>query len=163
MFSIQMLSINNVLRFAVTLGIVFVAGSAAQAASPFKPLLGTWGGTGIFELKSGTKERITCNAYYTGGESQMGMNIRCSSDNQKIEMRSKLSLADGKITGKWEERTFNAQGDIKGKASKKKMKLNISGAVSGSMNVTFSRVRQEVQINTEGTELKVVNITLTRR
>ncbi len=163
MLSNQRLSIRNFLRFAAVLGILFAGSSAAQAASPFKTLLGTWGGTGIFELKSGTKERITCNAYYTGGESQLGMNIRCSSDNQKIEMRSKLSLADGKITGKWEERTFNAEGNIKGKAGKKKIKLNISGAVSGSMNVSFSRVRQQVMINTEGTDLKIVNITLTRR
>lgn len=160
--SIKKLSISAVVQFSIILGTLLVA-TSAQAGSPFKTLLGTWGGNGIFELKSGAKERITCNAYYTGGESQLGMNIRCSSDNQKIEMRSKLSLADGTITGKWEERTFNAEGDIKGKADNKKIKLTISGAVSGSMDVTFSRVSQQVEINTTGTDLKIVNITLTRR
>lgn len=30
-------------------------------------LLGFWGGDGSFQLRDGTRQRISCNAYYTGG------------------------------------------------------------------------------------------------
>ncbi|MGH1352067.1 MAG: hypothetical protein ACRBBN_14850, partial [Methyloligellaceae bacterium] len=63
----------------------------------------------------------------------------------------------------WLETTFNAEGNISGKALGRKIALAIKGAVSGTMEVSYSRVRQEVTIHTTGTDLKVVKITLTRR
>ncbi len=154
---------KSIIQFFVIICTIAVSGSAAVAGpSPFNTMLGSWGGSGIFELKSGKKERIQCTAYYTGNPSQLNMNIRCKG-NQKIEMRSKMSLADGKIAGTWLETTFNAEGNISGKVSARNLDLTIKGAVSGSMKVSYSRVRQEVTINTSGTDLKVVKITLTRR
>ena len=50
-------------------------------ASPFDTLLGSWGGSGEIHLDKGRKERIKCNAYYTGGGSDLGLAIRCQSDN----------------------------------------------------------------------------------
>ena len=48
--------------------------------SPFDTLLGSWGGTGEIRLDKGRKERLKCNAYYTGGGSDLGLAIRCQSD-----------------------------------------------------------------------------------
>ncbi len=162
-YSMKKFTSKSVIQFFVVVCAIAAMNSVAVAGpSPFNTMLGSWGGSGIFELKSGKKERIQCTAYYTGSSSQLNMNIRCKG-NQQIEMRSKMSLADGKITGTWLETTFNAEGNISGKAQGSKIALAINGAVTGSMEVNFSRVRQEVIINTKGTDLKVVKITLTRR
>ena len=130
--------------------------------SPFDTLLGSWGGSGQIRLDKGRTERIKCNAYYTGGGSQLGLAIRCQSDSYKIEIRSKLSYSGGRLSGNWEERTFNASGSASGSATDSSIKLAITGPVTGSMNVSFSKSRQSVSISTSGTALQGVSITLAR-
>ncbi len=45
--------------------------AGARAGTPFDTLLGSWRGSGQIELDQGRKERLKCNAYYTGGGSQL--------------------------------------------------------------------------------------------
>lgn len=140
-----------------------VPGVEARAdPSPFDGLLGSWGGTGEVRLDKGRMERIKCSAYYTGGGAELGLAIRCASDNYKIEIRSKLSYSGGRLSGSWEERTFNAVGNAAGTATPSKIALTISGAVSGSMVVSYTKSRQSVSISTQGVALKSVSITLAR-
>jgi hypothetical protein len=63
------------------------------AGTTFDVLLGSWRGTGQIVLSDGKAERLKCNAYYTGGGSQLGMAIRCQSESSNVEIRSKLSQA----------------------------------------------------------------------
>ncbi len=49
------------------------------------------GGSGQITMSDGKQERLKCNAYYTGGGSQLGMAIRCQSESSNVEIRSKLS------------------------------------------------------------------------
>src|SRR5262245_57508661 len=114
----------------------------ADSSNPFDTLLGTWRGSGQVQLSQGKTERLKCNAYYTGGGSQLGMAIRCQSESSNVEIRSKLSQSGGRITGTWEERTFNAQGNASGQATNGKITLSISGSVIGSMQVSYSASRQ---------------------
>ncbi len=144
------------------LGALILGFTGRAEASPFDTLLGSWGGSGEIRLDKGRKERIKCNAYYTGGGSQLGLAIRCQSDSYKIEIRSKLSYSGGRLTGNWEERTFNASGSASGSATDSAIKLAISGPVTGSMNVNFTKSRQSVSITTQGTALQGVSITLGR-
>ena len=132
------------------------------AAGPFDVLLGSWGGSGQITMTDGRKERLKCSAYYTGGGSQLGMAICCQSESSNVEIRSKLSQSGGRITGTWEERTFNASGSAVGQASGDKIRLQISGGVSGTMNVSYSSSRQSVAISTQGIALKSVTISLSR-
>jgi hypothetical protein len=134
----------------------------ADPADPFSTLLGSWGGTGQYQLQDGKPQRVKCNAYYTGGGTQLGMVIRCSSDTSKIEIRSKLSNSGGRVTGSWEERTYNAQGSASGSATGDMINLQISGAVNGTMQVAYTASRQSVSISTQGVALRSVNITLGR-
>ena len=147
---------------AIALGVLIAAVPGRAEASPFDTLLGSWGGTGEIRLDQGRKERIKCNAYYTGGGSQLGLAIRCQSESYKIEIRSKLSYSGGRLSGNWEERTFNASGTASGSATDSTIRLSITGPVTGSMNVNFSKSRQSVSISTRGTALQGVNITLGR-
>ena len=136
--------------------------SSWAAASPFDTLLGSWRGSGQILLSDGRTERLKCNAYYTGGGSRLGIAIRCQSESSNVEIRSKLSQTGGRISGTWEERTFNAEGTASGKATGNKISLQITGGVTGTMEVSFSRSRQSVAISTQGIALKRVTINLTR-
>jgi hypothetical protein len=137
-------------------------GPSRADPSPFDGLLGSWGGTGEIRLDKGRRERIKCNAYYTGGGSQLGLAIRCNSDSYKIEIRSKLSYSGGRLTGNWEERTFNATGSASGTATPSRISLSIRGGVSGTMVVSYTKSRQSVSISTQGIALQGVSITLGR-
>jgi len=149
------------LATAALAGLFMVTPSEKVEASPFDTLLGTWRGTGQVQLNTG-KERLSCNAYYTGGGSQLGMAIRCTSGNSKVEIRSKLSLSGSRITGNWEERTYNAAGTASGTASPGRISIVVSGSIRGSMVVNYSKSRQSVSISTSGSPLQRVSISLTR-
>lgn len=149
--------------FALTAPIVLAgSGPTAADAGPFDTLLGSWRGSGQIELSQGKTERLKCTAYYTGGGSQLGMAIRCQSESSNVEIRSKLSQSGGRVTGTWEERTFNAEGNASGQATNGKITLSISGSVIGSMQVSYSASRQSVSISTQNIALKSVSIDLTR-
>ena len=151
------------LATAAMIGVFVLAPSQAVVAksSPFDMLLGSWRGSGTVQLNTG-KERLSCNAYYTGGGSQLGMAIRCKSETSNVEIRSKLSLSGSRITGNWEERTYNAAGSATGTAGPGKISITVSGSIRGSMVVSFSRSRQSVSISTSGSPLQRVSISLTR-
>jgi hypothetical protein len=129
--------------------------------SPFDTLLGSWRGSGQVRLNTGL-ERLSCNAYYTGGGTQLGLAIRCKSDSSTVEIRSKLSLSGNRLTGNWEERTYNASGSASGTATPGRISIRVSGSVSGSMVVKYSRTSQSVSIATSGSPLQSVSISLTR-
>ena len=136
--------------------------SEAADGNPFDTLLGSWRGNGQIVLSEGKTERLKCNAYYTGGGSQLGMAIRCQSESFNVEIRSKLSQSGGRITGTWEERTFNAEGNASGQATGGKISLAITVGVTGTMLVSYTSSRQSVAISTQGIALKSVTIDLTR-
>jgi hypothetical protein len=146
---------------AALAGLFSATPSQKVQASPFDTLLGTWRGSGQVQLNTGP-ERLSCNAYYTGGGSQLGMAIRCTSGSSKVEIRSKLSLSGSRITGNWEERTYNATGTASGTASPGRISISVSGSIRGSMVVNYSSSRQSVSISTTGSPLQRVSISLTR-
>jgi hypothetical protein len=155
--------ILRLMGIAIAALFFLVPGSPSRAdPSPFDTLLGSWGGSGEIRLDKGRMERIKCNAYYTGGGAELGLVIRCQSDSYKIEIRSKLSYSGGRLSGSWEERTFNASGSASGTASPNKISLAIKGGVSGTMLVNFTKSSQSVTISTQGIALQGVRISLAR-
>ena len=155
-------------RHLILLGLMAIVSgvqpcAAASEASPFDALVGSWFGSGQIRLEAGNTERLNCNAYYTGGGSQLSMAIRCTSDTSNVEIRSKLHYNAGRVTGSWEERTFNAEGSASGKATATRVALEISGGVWGSMSVSYTRTHQDVSIVTQGIPLKGVSISLSRK
>ncbi len=90
------------------------------------------------------------------------MAILCQSENSNVQIRSVLSLSGGRISGSWEERTFNAEGSASGQATDGRISLAITGGVTGTMSVSYTSSRQSVAIATQGIALKSVTIDLTR-
>jgi len=151
-----------VLLATATLTGVFMSTPSEEAsASAVDGLLGSWRGGGTARYTSGT-ERLSCNAYYTGGGSSLGLAIRCTSPTSKVEIRSKLSVSGNRVSGTWEERTFNAAGSAAGSANPGRLSVRISGTVNGSMTVNYTKTRQNVSISTTGTSLRGVSVSLSR-
>jgi hypothetical protein len=156
-------AIGRLVGIAIAALFIVIPRSPSYAdPSPFDTLLGSWGGTGEIRLDKGRKERLKCNAYYTGGGSDLGVAIRCQSDNYKIEIRSKLSYSGGRLSGNWEERTFNAAGTATGTATANKISLAITGGVKASMLVSYTKSSQNVNIAVQGVALQGVRIALGR-
>ncbi len=159
---IRRLSLLRLIPAFAAAALVLVPVAAADAGTPFDTLIGSWRGSGQIELDQGRKERLKCNAYYTGGGSQLRMAILCQSESSNVQIRSALSESGGRITGTWEERTFNAEGNASGQVTGGKISLAIAGGVTGTMIVTYTSSRQSVAISTQGVALKSVSIDLTR-
>src|SRR5690606_16098420 len=106
-----------------------------------------------------------CNAYYTNRDDGAGLGIalRCASQSYKIELRSKILSQGTRITGTWEERTFNASGTVTGQATGSKINMSVvGGGFTGSMAVNTTGSSQTVAINTQGIGLRSVSISLSK-
>ncbi len=136
----------------------------AQAEGPFGGLSGTWRGAAQIKLSGGSSETLRCNAYYNPkGQAELGLAIRCASPGNKIELRAQLALQGSRVTGQWEERTYNASGRVTGSAGDGRLNLTIDGgAFKGSMAVRTQGSSQTVSIQTEGIALQGVSINLSR-
>ena len=94
-----------------------------------------------YRYQSGESEGVRCAAYYTGGGQRLRLAIRCRSTSNDIEIRGVLTQQADKVTGTWEERTFNAAGEASGRMTSGKMNLSITGGgFSGSMSVSSERL-----------------------
>jgi hypothetical protein len=126
----------------------------AEAASPFNGLTGTWSGSGSFRLEDGRSEAIRCNANY----------VPRGSASNKVELRANLVSTGSKVSGSWEERSFNASGQVTGLAVGDTLRLSINGGgLSGSMLVRTTGGSQSISVRTDTSALKGVNISLRRR
>ncbi len=159
---------NAVLGFAGAVAavvslVVFTADVGARVDSPFSSMSGTWSGSGQVSFDGGRTERLKCKAYYNPrGATDLGMSLRCAGSGNNIDLRASLSASGSRVSGSWEERQYNASGNINGQASANKLSLAISGAISGSMSVTTSGSSQSVSITTQGGGLKGVSMGLSR-
>ena len=160
---IRVLSTALVLALVFALPIGPISGPSTAEASPTKRLLGAWAGRGTARFEGNRRERIKCNAYYTGGGSKLNIAVRCASVSYKIEIRSKLAHSGGRVSGTWEERTFNASGATSGSLSDDRLRLNVEGGgLTASMAIDFSESKQKIKISTAGVTLKSVAINLAR-
>jgi hypothetical protein len=149
---------------AVALG-ASLLGGPARAGGPFEQLAGTWSGKGKVTFESGNSEALACTAYYVSRDAGAGLGfaIRCASTSYKTEIRSNLHHANGRISGEWEERSFNAAGLASGVVSSEHIRLQISGAINGSLTIVQASSKQSVSISTSGGGLSAVSIGLSRK
>lgn len=135
--------------------------SQLASASAVDGLLGSWRGSGTAKYTSGS-ERLSCNAYFRGGGSSLGLSVICNSPTSKVHIRSNLRVSGSKVSGSWEERTFNAAGRASGSVTPGRLSIRISGTVNGSMTINYTKSRQSVSISMTGTSLRGVSMALNR-
>jgi hypothetical protein len=145
--------------------LAIAAGGAATsgAVTLFDTLMGAWSGSGQIRYDDGQSEGVRCTAYYSGSGERLRLAIRCKSDSTEVEIRGLLARQGEKLSGTWEERTFNAAGEASGRVAGDKLSLSVTGGgFSGSMTVTYAGSRQTVTISTQGIRMRSVNVTLGR-
>ncbi len=137
---------------------------AASAETALDVLAGSWRGSGNMLFEDGTSEAINCNGYYRAG-TNMSVVIRCKGSESKFELRSKLLKSEGdKVSGVWEERTYNASGEASGTAAPGKLNVQFGGSLAGRLDLTFTPTSQSVSvtIDTKGTGLQGARVSLSR-
>jgi hypothetical protein len=137
--------------------------SSAPAKASLGVLTGAWQGEETMSFESGKAESISCNGYYKGGDT-FSVVIRCKGTTSNFELRSKLTSSGDKVSGSWEERTYNASGDASGSASPGKLDVQFGGSLKGSLAMSFSSSSQSVavSVDTKGAGIKGVRVSLNR-
>jgi hypothetical protein len=150
---------------AVAFALLALAASAsATLANPLSGMNGSWSGSGHFRLEGGRTESIRCTAHYSPrGGADMGLALRCASSSSKVDLRANLSTNGNRVSGTWEERSYNASGNVSGVAAGNSLRLAISGGgLSGYMVVTTNGGTQSISVRTDNSTLLGANISLRR-
>ena len=141
--------------------------SAVQAASgPFAGMSGSWTGGGTLTMSGGQRERLRCRAAYAVGEDgrNLQLNLRCASDSYDFNLASDVQYQGGAIAGSWSESSHNAAGTISGRADGRHIEAVARGDnFAASLALTTSVGRQSVVIEPQGTDVRSVAVTLSRR
>jgi hypothetical protein len=145
---------------AATMGLSTIS---AGAADGLNVLAGSWRGDGTMSFESGKTENISCHGYYKG-VGDLSAVIRCKGVSSNFELRSKFKSEGEKVSGSWEERTYNATGDASGTTSAGKLNVEFSGSLTGNLDMNFSQSTQSVSVSvgTKGAGIKGVRVSLNR-
>jgi hypothetical protein len=152
---------------AATIAFVLSLGSGPGQAqeSPFESLRGSWSGGGTITATGG-RERIRCRATYTPGErgTTLRMSLRCASDSYKFELESNLRQSGGQLSGTWSELSRKIDGSISGTTSASTINATaLSPGFSAFLTVSTRGTSQSVSIQSPGSEISQVSISLARR
>lgn len=139
-------------------------GASSAIASSLTDLPGKWSGWGQIQLANGNIERVKCIAEYAvKGGTSVQQNLRCASQSYKIDATAKLNVANGEVSGDWEEKSYQAIGSVAGKAKGGNFDLSIQGLVfSASMAVATNGCKQSINITPQGFDVSKISIGLGR-
>jgi hypothetical protein len=143
---------------------ILSSGSLAQAG-PFNDLGGGWSGTGQILVRDGGQERIRCRATYTvsGAGSGLGQVLRCASDSYRFDLTTNVTASGATLSGNWNESSRNLNGTLTGRVSGDKIDALVeANGFSGSLTMQTSQNRQVIAIRSQSSDLRGVDITLTR-
>ena len=140
-----------------------VTGSAW--AGPIELLPGRWTGWGQMTMDGGATEKVKCIATYfsEAGGRELRHNLRCASTNYRIDAAARLNVRSGKVSGKWEERTYSTGGAVTGRVIGDGISVNIVGqAFQASLKVETSKCRQTMNILPKGMGVARIAVDLSK-
>jgi hypothetical protein len=114
---------------------------AAEKASgnPFDQLKGDWTGGGVVTPSKGGTEKVDCKVTYTVAGSAVTQSMLCSGNDYKFDAKTKFKYDGGKVTGSWNEATYDASGSVSGTAAGETVHARISGdKFSGRMAINVA-------------------------
>lgn len=141
---------------ALALGAAMIGTSPAFASETFPLFIGHWAGEGTIAWKSdGSKERIRCTATYEPGASvhDLLMKVDCKSDNYVFVLEGTIEASsDGKLSGRWSERSRNIGGTAIGQAKDGMLRMRIesSSAFYANLAMAVKKDRQQINIKSAG-------------
>lgn len=125
--------------------------AAPQEMGPFANLDGWWGGTGRLRFKDGKTEDVKCRATYFVADqgNELKQTIRCASAGGKIELKSLVKHADGKLSGDWTEVVYNISGTLEGAVTPRGFRVTVKASetqLSANMDIIAKDTKQMVEI-----------------
>ena len=139
--------------------------SPAQAQTgPFASLVGEWSGAGHILVKDG-REAIRCRATHTVAATGSGLNqvLRCASDSYRFDLTTKVTASGDTIAGNWNETSRNINGTISGRIKDGNIDALVeANGFAASMSMKVSGNKQTIAIRSQSTDLRGVDITMTR-
>jgi hypothetical protein len=142
-----------------------LAWAGAAYAGRIEELTGYWTGAGSVVLSNGSTERVKCAVVYkvSEGSTRIKQSMRCASADYRIDGIAELRIAGAQVSGKWEERTYSASGDVSGRYTGSGFVLTIQGRTfTASMSVGLSGCRQSISIAPKGLEMRRVSMSLAK-
>lgn len=156
-------SIRTSIAAAVLAALALTSSATPSAANALAGLSGSWSGGGQFRLENGRSESLRCSANYVPRRQALGLSLRCASPSNRIELRANLVSRGNRVSGTWEERSYNVSGSVSGIGAGNSLRLGINGGgLSGSMVVTTVGSSQSISVRTDGSALRGINIRLRR-
>ncbi|MGE0630306.1 MAG: hypothetical protein AB7O43_21125 [Hyphomicrobiaceae bacterium] len=134
---------------------------ASAFATPVENLPGRWAGVGNVQMSNGASEQMRCIVTYRVASGNVRQNLRCASQGYRIDAIAKLTVANGRVSGDWEERTWSKTGSISGQVIDGGFMLKIAGAdFTAAMAVNLSDCRQSISITPQGFDISRISMTL---
>jgi hypothetical protein len=137
----------------------------AHAAGPFDELGGAWTGSGVVNLREGSKERVRCKANYvvkSNGYS-IDQELTCASDAYKFEMSSNIVQQGDVLSGFWFESVHRVAGKVVGRSNGSQIQVRAEGdTFTALLNVSTHGDRQSLVMESPGSKVESVTIALTR-
>jgi hypothetical protein len=140
---------------------------AATTGNPFDQLKGYWSGGGTVTPVNGKAEKVSCHVTYNVAGAAISQSIRCAGTDYKINTSAKFNYNGGKISGSWNESTYDANGGVSGTAKGNTVHARISGdKFSGRMSINISGKGHSINIvqydKNSGAYRPVANVALRR-
>jgi hypothetical protein len=150
----------------LAIGLCLAAPHAYAQSGPFAGMAGSWSGGGRIDLNNGPSERIRCRASYavgTGGNT-LQQQLRCASDSYRFEVSSNVESRAGSLSGSWSEATRNVSGQVSGRAANGHIRARVdAGVFVADLTLNTSGNQQSVAIVPQGTDIRIVAVTMVRR
>src|SRR5262249_30217401 len=132
---------------------------------PFASMAGAWSGSGKILIKDGGSESIRCRATYTVGNAGAGMNqvLRCASDSYRFDLTTNVVASGSTVSGSGSEPSRNVNGTLGGKITGGDIAALVeANGFAASLSMRTNGNRQIIAIRSQNTDLRGVDITLTR-
>lgn len=124
--------------------------ATASAPDKFAGLAGRWAGQGTVVPASGQEEPFKCVVTYLadGDGSRLRQNLRCKSDNYKLDASTHLQLDGAMVTGRWQDNIYTGlSGTVSGTLTENGFDILLSGQFfQAKMAVASTRCEQEVRV-----------------
>ncbi len=112
-------------------------------------MMGRWSGDAQLVPTSGPSRKYKCVVTYRGAGdgTRVAQNLRCSSDDYKLEAATLLSINGSEVTGRWEDRVNSLGGDVRGTVTSDGFDVHLGGRFfEAKMQVAGSGCTQLVKL-----------------
>jgi hypothetical protein len=149
----------------VAFAIFLLASPGLAQTGPFASLAGEWSGAGHILVKDGGREAIRCRATYKVAATGSGLDqvLRCASESYRFDLTTKVTASGDTLSGNWTETGRNINGTLSGRIKDGNIDALVeANGFAASMSMKMNGNKQTVAIRSESTDLRGVDITMTR-